>query len=120
MASCRGVIDRDQDKRQAIAYLDGKEVDRSRFDAGIAIDNNGSLIVGNNFCRNSPWVGAIDELAIYDKALPGERVATHFVAGKKELSHRLASPSALENREEFFELKYTAAADRTMCRLPLR
>ena len=99
------VIDRDQDKRQAIAYLDGKEVDRSRFDAGIAIDNNGSLIVGNNFYRNSPWVGAIDELVIYDKALPGERVAAHFVAGKKELSRRLASPSAIENREEFFELK---------------
>lgn len=99
------VINRDESKPQAIAYLDGKEVDRSTFDPGIAINNDGSLIVGNNFHHSAPWMGAIDELAIYDRPLSQKRVAAHFAAGEQEQMRSTTMADRIGNPAELFELK---------------
>ena len=94
----------DEGKRTAVAYVDGREVVRAEGSGESRLfDNDGPLIVGNNHHRNSPWAGAIDELAIYDRPLSPAAVVRHYEVGRRAF----APPPPTEpmiSREDRFEL----------------
>ena len=71
------------DGKDCILYLDGVLVVGIGFamPADI-IDQDGIFTWGASSGGSSQWEGALDELAIYDKALTQPRIAAHFAAAK--------------------------------------
>jgi hypothetical protein len=59
-------------------YLDGVDVTGATTDSTI-VDNASTLWIGRS--GQGRWYGKIDEVAIYDTALSGARVAAHYAAG---------------------------------------
>jgi hypothetical protein len=97
-------VDRTDSGRTAVSYLDGTEVARTIVaGSGMLFDNDGLLIIGNSHHRNSPWSGGLDELAIYDHALPPATITRHHEAGRQELAPP-PPPVPRISREDFFEL----------------
>lgn len=68
-------------------FVDGELAAPSTPTSG-AIENGGFFGVGSTGGQSPgslpwqrPWNGAVDELAVYDQALPAVRVARHFAVG---------------------------------------
>ena len=64
------------DGTRAELYLDGANVDGGTT-TGSLIDNAGPLRLGATSSGSNPLLGALDEVAIYDYALPANVVAEH-------------------------------------------
>ena len=99
------VIAVDRAQSTVMGWIDGAAVASAQITDKFSINNHGPLVIGNNHYSGSPWHGAIDEVAIYDRAIPAETVQQHYLAGKRSLSSPVATPlTEVANTEEFFEL----------------
>lgn len=97
-------VERAGSGRTGIAYLDGKEVARvAAKESGRLFSNDGKLLFGGNHLGNSAWQGALDEPAIYDRALSASAIARHHAAGRRSLAPP-PPPAPKISREEHFEL----------------
>jgi hypothetical protein len=67
------------DGSQIRLYVDGSQVDFTGADK-VLVDTTQPLALGAKADGNTPFVGALDEVAIYDKALPAVRVGAHHDA----------------------------------------
>ena len=65
-------------------YLNGVAASENQSSASMG-DNTGTFRVGADpFGAEPNWRGDIDEIAVYEKALPPDRVAAHYDQGKAE------------------------------------
>ena len=99
------IVDRTQSAGTIRALLDGEQVSESTFPAMTGIDNTGSLRIGNGVHPNSPWQGAIDEFAIYERALSVAMLADHYRKGLDAMQERPRRTPSIAAKEEFFELQ---------------
>ncbi len=88
---------------QAAAYLDGIEVAHNTVSDSIKFSNRGSLIIGNNPQKNSPWEGRLDELVIYSSVLSPADLQQHYQAGLATLTSETKRNPTLQEKELFFE-----------------
>ena len=88
---------------QAAAYLDGIEVAQNTVSDEIKFSNRGSLIIGNNPQKNSPWEGRLDELVIYSSILSPADLQQHYQAGLATLTSETKRNPTLQEKELFFE-----------------
>ena len=97
-------VDQSGARRSAIAYVDGVAVAAAESVSSVTLfDNDGPLLVGSSYHRGSPWLGGIDELAIYDRALSAAAIIRHHEAGRLALNPP-PPPAPKISREEHFEL----------------
>jgi hypothetical protein len=61
-------------------YLDGVLLSQTEGTDGALQDGLNPLGIGNQFERNRPFNGLIDELALYDHVLSGDQIGAHFDA----------------------------------------
>lgn len=61
-------------------FLNGKEV-ASRAQSGSMTHNSNTLYIARNDLSNTYFDGVIDEVAIYDEALPGSTLSQHYQSG---------------------------------------
>ena len=64
-------------------YVDGHGADPTTTDAVASTPLVGPLAIGGSKAGNTPFFGAIDEVAIYDYPLDAAQIARHFAAGNK-------------------------------------
>ena len=88
---------------QAAAYLDGIEVAQNTVSGEIKFSNRGSLVIGNNPQKNSPWEGRLDELVIYSSVLSPADLQQHYQAGLATLTSETKRNPTLQEKELFFE-----------------
>lgn len=70
-------VGREGDVLRSTLYLDGvRQRETGEDDANRLIDTSEPLQIGESF------VGMLDEIAIYDHALPADRITAHFIAGR--------------------------------------
>ncbi len=67
------------DGAMGFTYIDGAEIQRAKFPVALSASSV-ALTVG--FGGGVGFIGALDEIAIYDKALSAERVLAHVRAGR--------------------------------------
>lgn len=70
---------------QAHVYINGKAIESQKI-AGTTSnwDNSFRLILGDELGGGRPWPGTLHLVALYDRALSGNEVQTHFKAGHKQ------------------------------------
>jgi hypothetical protein len=61
-------------------YLNGKEI-ASQAQIGAMTHNANTLYIARNDFSNTYFNGVIDDVAIYDQALPAETIEQHYAAG---------------------------------------
>jgi hypothetical protein len=75
------------DKDSTTVYWDGKKVKKYRNYSLMLSKRRASacrMVIGNNLAGTKPWSGEIYGLAIYNQALPPERVSEHFEKWRNE------------------------------------
>ncbi len=102
------VVDRaakDANGRVVRGYRDGVLVDSNEIPADMKpVANDGNLIIGNGHHHNSPWRGAIDEVAFYDEALTERHVKLRFESfASNDVQTVAKRKRTLEEKLQFFE-----------------
>ncbi|HKT02025.1 MAG TPA: LamG-like jellyroll fold domain-containing protein [Rugosimonospora sp.] len=64
----------------AYAYLDGLSLGAKRFQNTVDTTEGTALYVGSGHLGYDPYVGGLDEVAVYPTALSAARIAAHFAA----------------------------------------
>jgi hypothetical protein len=69
----------------AVVYIDGKQVATKKVNGPFSNwDDKFRLILANELTKDRPWLGAIQLVAIYDRALSAQEVQQNFAAGKTQ------------------------------------
>ncbi len=82
------VMVRDHFNGQLYIYVDGKQVASGADNTGAIADNNEAFVIGNvNVNFNNNFAGALDEITIYEGAMPAEKVAERYATTGKDLAY---------------------------------
>lgn len=82
------VMVRDHFNHQLHIYVDGERVATGADNTGAIADNNEALVIGNvNVNFDNTFAGALDEITIYEGAMPAEKVAERFATTGKDLAY---------------------------------
>lgn len=91
-----------------VLYVDG--VERDRGEGELSLDYDADLLIGSNHQAEDvdaitfPFKGWIDEVAVYAKALPRERIESHFHAVRLDLAKEPVPPPPATAEEGFTPL----------------
>jgi len=73
------------DGAAARLYLNGEEVASTTFTGNSFVGSGAVLALGHNSANDkSAFQGTLDELAIYERVLPPDRIRTHYLAGSSK------------------------------------
>jgi len=87
------VVERSATRQVVQGYRDGRLIDERPIPPELRpLQNNGDLIFGNGHHHNSPWSGALDELAFYEQALTPQQIKRRYA------EHRLPMASVPRQR----------------------
>ncbi len=82
------VMVRDHFNGQLYIYVDGERVATGADNTGAIADNDEAFVIGNvNVNFDNTFNGALDEITLYEGAMPAEKVAERFATTGKDLAY---------------------------------